>query len=118
MTSQENKIGRIFILPQAIKTVVRHAALQSYGVISLAPRNLVEAIFRFFQKGQDYGIKVTTTSDGLLLEIALVIEYGLRIKTVTDSVAESVKFNVEKTMGIPVHRVDVHVRGLRISNPD
>jgi uncharacterized alkaline shock family protein YloU len=37
---------------------------------------------------------------------------------VTDSVAEAVKYNVEKTMGIPVNRVNVHVRGLRISNPD
>jgi uncharacterized alkaline shock family protein YloU len=118
MTSQENKIGRIYILPQAIKTVVRNAALQSYGVINLAPRNFMEALGRFFGHKNDYGIKVTTVSDGLLLEIALVIEYGLRIKSVTDSVAESVKFNVEKTMGIPVHRVDVHVRGLRISNAD
>lgn len=118
MTSQENKIGRIYILPQAIKTVVRNAALQSYGVINLAPRNFLEAVGRFFGRQNDYGIKVTTSSDGLLLEIALIIEYGLRIKSVTDSVVESVKFNVEKTMGIPVHRVDVHVRGLRISNAD
>ena len=118
MTSQENKIGRIYILPQAIKTVARNAALQSYGVINLAPRNFVEVGGRFLGHHDDYGIKVTTASDGLLLEIALIIEYGLRIKSVTDSVAESVKFNVEKTMGVPVHRVDVHVRGLRISNAD
>lgn len=118
MTSEENKIGRIYILPQAIKTVVRNAALQSYGVINMAPRNFIEAVRRFFKRSPDYGIKVTTTSDGLLLELSLIIEYGLRIKSVSDSVADSVKFNVEKTMGIPVHRVDVHVRGLRISNPD
>jgi uncharacterized alkaline shock family protein YloU len=61
---------------------------------------------------------VSADSEGLYLDINLVIEYGLRIKTVTDSVAEAVKYNVEKTMGIPVNRVNVHVRGLRISNPD
>ncbi|MFZ3151989.1 MAG: Asp23/Gls24 family envelope stress response protein [Anaerolineaceae bacterium] len=118
MTSQENPLGRIYILPQAIKSIARHSALQSYGVIGLAPSNAYEAISRFVSKNSTFGITVTSDSEGLYLELNLIIEYGLRIKSVTDSVAESVKYNVEKTMGIPVKRVDVHVRGLRISNPD
>ena len=43
MTTQSNQQGSIFILPQAIKTVARNAALQSYGVISLAPANREKA---------------------------------------------------------------------------
>jgi uncharacterized alkaline shock family protein YloU len=118
MTTQSNQQGSIFILPQAIKTVARNAALQSYGVISLAPANPAETVSRFFKKEADVGILVISEEDGVTLELNLIIEYGLRIKSVADSVAESVKYSVEKTMGIPVKRVDVHVRGLRISNPD
>lgn len=118
MTTQDNPNGRIFILPQAIKTVARHAALQSYGVISLAPSNIAESVGRFINKDMDYGIEVRSDEEGISLSLNLVIEYGLRIKTVADQVAESVKYNVEKTMGVPVKRVDVNVRGLRISNPD
>ncbi|MEN6298651.1 MAG: Asp23/Gls24 family envelope stress response protein [Anaerolineaceae bacterium] len=118
MTSQENPLGRIYILPQAIKSVARNSALQSYGVISLAPSNVFEAIGHFFNRNSSYGINVYADNEGIYIELNLIIEYGLRIKTVTDSVAESVKYNVEKTIGIPVLRVDVHVRGLRISNPD
>ncbi len=69
-------------------------------------------------KDADFGIEVETDADGVNINLNLIIEYGLRIRTVTDSVAESVKYNVEKTIGIPVKRVDVNVRGLRISNPD
>jgi len=118
MTTQSNQQGSIFILPQAIKTVARNAALQSYGVISLAPANPTETVSRFFNKEADVGILVVSEEDGVRLELNLIIEYGLRIKSVADSVAESVKYSIEKTMGIPVKRVDVHVRGLRISNPD
>jgi len=118
MTTQSNQQGSIFILPQAIKTVARNAALQSYGVISLAPANPTETVSRFFKREADVGVLVNAEEDGVSLEINLIIEYGLRIKTVTDSVADSVKYSVEKTMGIPVKKVDVHVRGLRISNPD
>ena len=118
MTTQSNQQGSIFILPQAIKTVARNAALQSYGVISLAPANPAETVSRFFKKEADVGILVNSEEDGVVLELNLIIEYGLRIKSVADSVADSVTYCVEKTMGIPVKRVDVHVRGLRISNPD
>ena len=118
MTTQSNQQGSIFILPQAIKTVARNAALQSYGVISLAPATPAETVSRFFKKEADVGILVNSEEDGVVLELNLIIEYGLRIKSVADSVANSVKYCVEKTMGIPVKRVDVHVRGLRISNPD
>lgn len=118
MTTHSDQRGSIFILPQAIKTVARSAALQSYGVISLAPANPAETVSRFFKKEADVGILVTSEEDGVSLELNLIIEYGLRIKSVADSVADSVKYSVEKTMGIPVKRVDVHVRGLRISNPD
>ncbi len=118
MTTQSNQEGSIYILPQAIKTVARNAALQSYGVISLAPASPAETVSRFFKKEADVGILVNSEEDGVSLELNLIIEYGLRIKSVADSVAESVKYSVEKTMGIPVKRVDVHVRGLRISNPD
>ena len=118
MTTQSNQQGSIFILPQAIKTVARNAALQAYGVISLAPANPAETVSRFFKKEAGVGILVNSEEDGVSLELNLIIEYGLRIKSVADSVADSVKYSVEKTMGIPVKRVDVHVRGLRISNPD
>ena len=118
MTTQNTQQGSIFILPQALKTVARNAALQSYGVISLAPANPAETVSRFFKKEANVGILVETEEDGVSLEINLIVEYGLRIKSVADSVVESVKYSVEKTMGIPVKRVDVHVRGLRISNPD
>jgi uncharacterized alkaline shock family protein YloU len=53
-----------------------------------------------------------------VIDLYIVVEYGLRIKTITSSIASSVKYNVEKTVGLPVRRINVHVRGLRISNMD
>jgi len=118
MSNQTNPLGSVYILPQAIATIARQHTLLSYGVIGLAPINIFEAVRHFFKKDANFGIKVTSDSDGLSLDIYIIVEYGLRIKSLTDSVANSVKYNVEKTIGIPVNRINVHVRGLRISNPD
>jgi len=118
MTNQETELGKVYILPKAIRTVARDAALQSYGVIGMAPANLAEAINKVFCKNAEYGILVKSVPEGLELTLNLIIEYGLRIRTVTDSVAEAVAYHVQKVMGVPVKQVNVHVRGLRISNPD
>jgi uncharacterized alkaline shock family protein YloU len=118
MTDQSNPLGSIYILPQAIATIARHSTLLSYGVIGLAPRNIFESIKRTLNKNANFGINVRVEGIGITIDIYIIVEYGMRIKSVTDSVANSVKFNVEKTVGMPINRINVHVRGLRISNPD
>jgi uncharacterized alkaline shock family protein YloU len=48
----------------------------------------------------------------------IIVEYGTHIKSVATSVASSVRYQIEKALGITVSEVNVHVRGLRISNTD
>ena len=40
------------------------------------------------------------------------------IRDSANSLANSVRFNVESTFGLTVDEVNVHVQGLRISNTD
>jgi len=48
----------------------------------------------------------------------VIVEYGTRINSVAESVANTVRFHVEKALGLRVNTVNVHVAGLRISNTD
>jgi uncharacterized alkaline shock family protein YloU len=51
-------------------------------------------------------------------DVHIIIEYGTRITSVADSVANAVRYQVEKSLGMPVHHVNVHVQGLRVSNAE
>ena len=113
-----NELGSIQIQKDAIASIARQSTLQSYGVVGLAPKDLLENIRQLFKKDAKYGVEVDYDHDGLVLDLYIVVEYGTRIKTITSSVSNSVKYNVEKTVGLPVRRINVHVRGLRISNMD
>lgn len=115
---KHNPTGSILIQKNAIASIARQSTLQSYGVVGLAPKNLIENIRQIFVKDSNYGVEVEFDHDGLIIDLFIVVEYGTRIKTITNSIASSVKYNVEKTVGLPVHRINVHVRGLRISNMD
>jgi uncharacterized alkaline shock family protein YloU len=64
------------------------------------------------------GVDVHYDGQTIKIDLYIVVEYGTRITSVSSSVADNVAYQVEKALGIPVSHVDVHVRGLRISNPD
>lgn len=113
-----NELGSIQIQRDAIASIARQSTLQSYGVVGLAPKNLCENLRQIIKKDAKYGVDVAYDHEGLLIDLYIVVEYGMRIKTITSSIASSVKYNVEKTVGLPVRRINVHVRGLRISNMD
>jgi uncharacterized alkaline shock family protein YloU len=65
-----------------------------------------------------YGVTVSYDGDCIDIDLFIIIEYGTRIKTVASSVMNTVRYHVEKALGMPVNNVNVHVRGLRISDFD
>jgi uncharacterized alkaline shock family protein YloU len=52
------------------------------------------------------------------IEVHIIVEYGTRITSVADSVKNTIRFNVEKALGLKVNSISVHVAGLRISDTD
>lgn len=115
---KHNELGSILIQKDAIASVARQSTLQSYGVVGLAPKNLIENIRQLFKKDAKYGVDIDFDHDGLIIDLYIMVEYGTRIKSITNSIINSVKYNVERTVGLPVRRINVHVRGLRISDMD
>ncbi len=99
--NQHNELGSILIQKEAIASIVRQSTLQSYGVVGLAPKNLIEGIQQLIGRDPNYGVKVEFDHDGLVIDLYIIVEYGTRIKTITGSVVNSVKYNVEKTVGLP-----------------
>ena len=52
-------------------------------------------------------------NDQLIIEVYVALEYGLRVSEIAHNVMSSVKFSIEKMLGIPVAQVNVNVQGLR-----
>ncbi len=118
MTDESTPIGSIKISPRAIATIAYHAARQSYGVVGLTSKNLVGGLTQVLVKDPTYGVEVNYDGQNIIIDLYVVIEYGTRIKSVASSVRNTVRYQVEKALGMPVSEVNVHVRGLRVSDPD
>jgi uncharacterized alkaline shock family protein YloU len=118
MGEETTTLGTITISPNALATIAYHATLTSYGVVGLAPKNLVEGLTATITQEPAHGVSVRYNGEAIDVDVHIVIEYGTRITSVADSVANAVRYQVEKALGMPLHYVNVHVQGLRISNPD
>jgi uncharacterized alkaline shock family protein YloU len=118
MGEETTSLGGIHISPNAVAAIAYHATLQSYGVVGLAPKNLADGIVQTITRDPSRGVSVRYNGEDVDIDIHIIIEYGTRITSVADSVANTVRFQVEKALGLPINTVNIHVAGLRISDTD
>jgi uncharacterized alkaline shock family protein YloU len=118
MTDETTPLGSIHISPRALASIAYHAALQSYGVVGLTSKNLVDGLTQVLVKDPTYGVEVNYDGQNINIDLYVIVEYGTRIKSVANSVSNAVRFQVEKALGMPINKINVHIRGLRISNLD
>jgi uncharacterized alkaline shock family protein YloU len=118
MDEQTTSLGGIHISPNAVAAIAYHATLQSYGVVGLAPKNFVEGVALTITHEPARGVSVRYDGENIDIDLYVIVEYGTRITSVADSVANTVRFQVEKALGMPLREVNVHVAGLRLSDPD
>ncbi len=116
MGEDTTALGGIHISRVAVATIAYHATLRSYGVVGLAPKNLAEGLALTITQEPAKGVSVRYDGENIDIDVYVIIEYGTRITSVADSVANTVKYHVEKALGMPIHEINVHVAGLRVSD--
>lgn len=116
--SEETLFGKIEISPRAIATLAAQAVLQSYGVVGMASSDFANELMTALGDAAHRGVKVQMDGDRIQIDLYVVVEYGTRISSVAHSIMNVVNYTVERALGVPVAQVNVHVQGLRVSNPD
>ena len=104
---------KIEVLPNAIHSIAVEAIYGCYGVLAIASPRLRygEAVLLPMEQS-NHGVRVQVINDQLILDVYVVLEYGLRISEIAHNIMSSVKFSVEKMLGVPVAQVNVNVQGL------
>ena len=118
MSKTSKPAGRVIITHKAIATLASQAALRSYGVVGMASRNLVDGIVYLLARDPRRGVEIRMVDGAVSIELYIVVEYGTRVSSVADSVAHTVRYTVERALGVPIHAVHIHVQDLRVSNVD
>lgn len=115
MSAQEETFGNIDISPATVSTIASRAVNQCYGVVGMASKNLAGGIASMLSRDIKRGIEVAFVDNSIVIDVYVIVEYGVRIRAVAESIQNTVKFHVEKSLGLPVSAVNVYVQGLRQS---
>ena len=106
-------LGKIEVLPNAIHTIAVQAISECYGVVGItAPRLHYGQPVILDPQHLNQGVQVRMVNDHMVLDVYVALEYGLRISEIAHNIMSSVRFSVEKMLGVPVGQVNVNVQGL------
>ncbi len=110
-----NSCGNISISDNAIAKIAAHASMDCYGIVELVSPHFADSLFVLFGKGRGAkGIKVSTVSDRIFIDVFVIIKFGVSIQAVADSLKETIKYNVEKFTGMIVDTVNVNIAGVKL----
>ena len=110
-----NEYGKIDISTEVFANLVGFAASGCYGVVGMANKSKTDGIVRLLKRDlMDKGVKVTIEEDGVDIDLHIVVEYGINICAISQSIISRVKYFIENTTGFVVKAVNVYVDSIRI----
>ncbi|HET9495040.1 MAG TPA: Asp23/Gls24 family envelope stress response protein [Chloroflexia bacterium] len=108
--------GKIEVSPRAIAHLASRAAQRSYGVVGLASRHARPGLAELLRREEiSKGVDVSFSDGQVVVDLYVVLEYGVRISEVARNIMSNVKFALESSLGVPVVNVNVNVQGIRVS---
>jgi uncharacterized alkaline shock family protein YloU len=114
--AQSTRRGKIEVSPQAIGTIAGRAVTECYGVVGIAAKRLRYGAAELLPSERYHqGVEVQFSNEQIIIDLYVVLEYGLRISEIAHNIMSSVKFAVEQMLGMPVVQVNVNVQGLRVN---
>ncbi|MCD2136622.1 MULTISPECIES: Asp23/Gls24 family envelope stress response protein [Salinicoccus] len=116
----KNELGSIDIAIDVIANIAGEAVVESYGVVGMASRHQVRDGFAELLGKENYSRGVVVeNNDGLLdVDLYIIVGYGVKISEVANNVQTSVKYRLEKTFGLTINTINIHVQGVRMINTD
>lgn len=112
MVKFENPLGTIEIDQDYFSELLGSIVPTCFGVVGMADRNAFQGVRSFLNRKTRYldqGVSVRREPDGLVIELHIVVTYGLNISTVVRNLVEKVRYTVEEATGMKVKKVDVFV---------
>ena len=114
MSVRTNNIyGKIMISDATIAKFIATSAMDCYGIVEFASRNVLDSIISFLKFGSEVkGVRVHSTGDRIFIDVSVIVKYGVSIKAVVEALKESIKYKVERFTGMLVDTMNVRVMGV------
>lgn len=115
--NKNTSLGDIKYSKEMIKKIAAFAARETYGIVGMAnaeEKNGLSEVLSFFDSGK--GVKIQKNENNeLLINLYIIVQYGVKISVVADNLIEKVRYEVENQLGVKVKKITVDVKGVKVT---
>ena len=110
-----NPMGVITISQDVISNIVGYAVTSCFGVVGMSSRNPADGFVSVFSNAMlkreniDHGVKIRVDGDALLVDVHIVVRYGINIGAIVPSIVNKVRYTLERTIGVQIKKITVYV---------
>ena len=107
--------GSLHVANEVLADIVGNAAAECYGVVGMVSPTTSDGIAKILPTSRlRRGVVVSSTENGVHVELYVVIEYGTNINTVSQNLVDQVSFALTEYAKVPLDGVEVHVQGVKV----
>ncbi|MBO6046870.1 MAG: Asp23/Gls24 family envelope stress response protein [Erysipelotrichaceae bacterium] len=115
MIEKTTDYGQINLSTDVIATICGGAATECYGVVGMASQKMIDGFYDLLKRDNySKGIVVENGETGTIINLYIVIGYGVKISEIVYEVQKKVKYVVESTLDINVEAINVYVQSIKI----
>ena len=114
-TKLNNALGAVYITDDVISSLAGLCTVGCYGIVGMASKRATDGIVELLGiENLSRGVKVTTNGDEALIELFVIVEYGISIAEVARNIIDTVRYQVESQTGVRIPKVNIMVEGVRV----
>lgn len=114
MNESDKVLGMVDISEEVIGSIASLAALEVDGVVEMVGGLTKDIAEKLGKKNQSRGVKVTRNNNELVVDINLIVSYGVQIQDIGYNVQKKVKNSIEVMTGLHVIQINVNVEGIQL----
>ncbi|NLJ40101.1 MAG: Asp23/Gls24 family envelope stress response protein [Clostridiales bacterium] len=112
--TKDNDYGKTVIATEVVAVIAGLAASEIPGVASMTSGFVDDLTSTLGMKSSKRGVKVELVDDVATISVSIVVEYGVKIPEVADSLRSSVIESVQGMTGLTVDEVNIYVQGVHL----
>lgn len=111
MISHDNENGKVIVSTNVYTDIAGTAANNCFGVKGMAARSVKDGVYHLLRKeSASKGVRVEFhEDDSISIDLHIMVEHGVNLNAVGNSIISEVRYVVTNTTGTPVRDVNVYI---------
>ncbi|MBR2066837.1 MAG: Asp23/Gls24 family envelope stress response protein [Solobacterium sp.] len=110
--------GSISVSEDAVAALAGEVITECYGVVGMSSAQVLRDGWAELLKRENFarGVKVSQKDDGLVIDLYIIIGFGMKISAIAEEAQKKVKYVLEKSLSLNISEVNIYVQGVRNIN--